>query len=64
MTTLNPQGLCRMKQLLPLLGISRTTLYNWCQTGKFPKPMRLSHNVTVWRAADVIAWIEAQGAQA
>ena len=41
-----------------ILPISQKTLWEWARTGKFPKPIRLSGNVTVWRKSDVEAWLE------
>lgn len=36
-----------------LLNISKTTLWTWVNIGKFPKPIKLSARVTVWKAEDV-----------
>lgn len=43
-----------------LLPISEKTLWTWVKEGKFPKPIKLSANVTVWRAEEVHQWIEGQ----
>ncbi|MEB3754307.1 helix-turn-helix transcriptional regulator [Acinetobacter sp. MD2(2019)] len=41
-----------------ILPISQKTLWEWARTGKFPAPIKLSSNVTVWRKSDVDAWLE------
>lgn len=43
-----------------LLPVTEKTLWTWVREGKFPKPIRLSGNVTVWRMSEVQAWIDAQ----
>lgn len=42
-----------------ILPVSHTTLWAWIRAGKFPKPVKLSANVTAWRAAEVQAWLAA-----
>lgn len=42
-----------------IIPVSHTTLYGWIRAGKFPAPVKLSTNVTAWRAADVAAWLAA-----
>jgi prophage regulatory protein len=37
----------------PIIPISRSTLWNWVKTGRFPRPTKLGPRVTVWNAADV-----------
>lgn len=43
-----------------LLAVSEKTVWTWVKQGKFPKPIKLSDNVTVWRMSEVQAWIDAQ----
>ena len=51
----------RQAGLLPaVLPISPATLWRWVRTGAFPKPYRLSTNVTAWLIADVRVWIESK----
>lgn len=52
-------GYLRQAQLVgSILPIGATTLWRWVKEGKFPKPIKLSERVTVWRAEDVRAWLE------
>lgn len=41
-----------------LIGVSEKTIWQWVKEGKFPAPIRLSANITVWRLSDVQAWME------
>lgn len=40
---------------------SRATLWRRVKAGTFPKPLKVSHNITAWRRADVEQWLQAQG---
>ena len=55
---LPPQGVCRAKQILELLPVGRTTFYKMVRNGDFPKPIRMGENISVWRNAEVLAWLE------
>ena len=54
-------GFLRQPQVLVFVPISRSTLWRRIQAGTFPRPVKLSARVTVWRAEDVRRWIAAQG---
>lgn len=55
---LPPQGVCRAKQILQLIPVGKTTFYKMVREGDFPKPIRMGENISVWRNADVLAWLE------
>lgn len=42
-------------------GMSSATIYRKVAAGEFPQPVRLGKRCTRWKAADVRAWIQAQG---
>jgi predicted DNA-binding transcriptional regulator AlpA len=50
--------LMREKEVVQLLGVSRTTLWRWCTAEKFPPPVYLSSRLKVWDSRLVIAAIE------
>jgi len=58
MNTIDPRALLRLKDVLQLIRISRTSWWSGVKTGKFPKPIKLGPKTTVWRAADIFAVIE------
>lgn len=40
-----------------LLPVSPATIWRWVREGRFPKPFKLGHSVTVWDAGAVEAFI-------
>lgn len=54
-------GFLRQPQVLALVPISKSTLWRRIQVRSFPKPLKLSARVTVWRAEDIGSWIVEQG---
>ncbi|CAE6779056.1 helix-turn-helix transcriptional regulator [Paraburkholderia nemoris] len=56
-------GFMRFKQIQQVFPIGRTTLWDLVGRGLFPKPIRMSSRLVVWRAEEVRAWIAVQGHQ-
>ncbi|MCU6498916.1 AlpA family phage regulatory protein [Rugamonas sp. A1-17] len=56
-------GFIRQPQVLLIASFSATTLWRKCRSGQFPKPVRLSANVSAWRVEDVRAWVAAHAAK-
>lgn len=54
----------RPNELAQLLGISRSTLWNWVRAGTFPKGHKLTKTVTVFYADEVAAWQRSQSSSA
>ena len=44
-------------QIEPIIPISKTTWWNWVQSGKAPKPLKLSKGVTVWRSTEIANFV-------
>ncbi len=59
--TLPTTGFVRLRQLLVFVPFGRSTVYRKIQQGQFPKPVRLSTNISAWRAEDIHAWIANAG---
>ena len=58
-----PERLIRLKELRHLTGLGRSTIYRLIEQDRFPKQLRpLGDNVklSVWRATEVRAWIQAR----
>ena len=52
-------GYLTKKQLRAFLGgIGSTTITDWINKKDFPKPLRISQNMPLWRVADVVRWVE------
>lgn len=54
-------GLVRLSQIIAPHGpipVSKSTWWAGCKDGRFPKPLKLSAGVTVWRVEDILDLIE------
>jgi prophage regulatory protein len=59
-------GFHRIKGVLSKIPVSRATWYAGIKAGKYPKPIRLSEGVSVWRVSEIDALchqIEQQAAE-
>ena len=61
-TLSQPGRYVRASQLAQMLGLSRSTIWRYASQGKFPKPIKLTENTTVWDMREVEAWVEARRA--
>lgn len=52
----------RVSTLAPRLGMSKNTIWRMVREGKFPKPIKLSEKITVWKAEDVLNWLKTKEA--
>ena len=50
--------LLRINQVLALVPVGRSSWWEGCRTGRYPKPIKLGPRTTVWRAEDITAFIE------
>jgi prophage regulatory protein len=64
--TLPETGFLRLNEVLKLYPVGKSTFWEGCKTGKFPKPVKLSERVTAWRAEDIRELIKSksQGGEA
>ncbi len=62
--TLSPQGMSRLKDILPLLPFKKSTLWRMVKDGTFPQPIKFGTHCTAWKNSEVLAWIEQQGGKA
>lgn len=70
--TLKESSLLRLKQIVgdpkanppidPLVPVGRSTWWAGVKSGRYPKPLKLGPNTTVWRAADIRALLEKEWA--
>ena len=49
----------RQSQLIPfIVPFSSATLWRKVQKGEFPKPLKISAKITVWRVSEIRQWLE------
>lgn len=58
------EALLALGEVLRRTTLSRSTLYALCNTGGFPRPIKLTSNRVAWVAAAVAEWIAARVAEA
>jgi predicted DNA-binding transcriptional regulator AlpA len=52
-TNLPQTGFLRLPQVLNFIPVSRATWWAGVKSGRFPKSVKLSPGVTVWRVSDI-----------
>lgn len=52
--------LLRLRAVMHVTGLSRSTLYRLIADEQFPRPVRLGPRAVAWRRSDVDAWSEAR----
>jgi len=48
----------RVNDLVPLTGLSRSTIYRLVDKGDFPKPIKLSARIVGWEEEALLRWKE------
>jgi prophage regulatory protein len=48
----------RLKSIIELTGLSRSTIYLQISQGNFPKQVSLGARVIGWRESDIQAWLD------
>ena len=59
--SIQPKRLLRINQVLALVLVGRSSWWEGCRTGRYPKPIKLGPRTTVWRAEDIATFIESLG---
>ncbi|MEZ8375248.1 helix-turn-helix transcriptional regulator [Vibrio cyclitrophicus] len=54
------QEFFRMDDIAKMLGVSVATVKHWRANRNFPKPLKISTRVALFRITDVNDWLEAQ----
>ena len=56
-------GFVRIRTILRIFPISRSSWYQGVAVGKFPRPIRLGVRTSVWRVEDIRALIDKFGGE-
>lgn len=59
-THLMPDALLRLPQVQQRVPLSKSEIYKRISRDVFPKQIRLSHKVCVWKESEIDAWISQQ----
>ena len=66
MNTLNSPKIIRIKDVVSMIGVARSTIYDWINSesprfdSTFPKPIKLGKNSVGWIQHQLIVWIESK----
>ena len=55
------ERLLRLKQVLEIVPVSKSTWWAWCANEKGVKPLKLGEKTTCWRLSEILAFIAKQG---
>ena len=47
----------RITEVMKKTGIAKSTIWLWVKEDKFPKPIKLSPRITVWKEEKIEEWI-------
>jgi predicted DNA-binding transcriptional regulator AlpA len=61
--TIPTTGFLRLPQILAIFPVGKSSWWEGCRTGRYPKPVKLGPRTTVWRAEDIKAFIESMSNQ-
>ena len=50
----------RLPQVMEAVGLKKSSIWNGVKEGKFPKQIKLSPKVSVWKKSDIDNWIQEQ----
>ncbi|MEI6213375.1 MAG: AlpA family phage regulatory protein [Desulfuromonadales bacterium] len=48
----------RLKQVLEIIPVQKSTIYQWVKDGKFPPPIKLSSRCSIWDSQDIDKFLE------
>jgi len=54
------QKILRLKDVVQVTGLGRSTIYYLIRDLQFPKPLRISARASGWLADDIETWIESK----
>ena len=59
-SNLNPDRYLNIKDVMAVVSVSRSTVYDWIQKGQFPAARELGPNCVRWRESEVMAWMNSR----
>jgi prophage regulatory protein len=47
----------RLPELLKMVPVTKSTIYNWIRIGEFPKQRKIGHRASAWNRSEVQKWV-------
>ena len=57
------ESLIRLKAVLEILQISKSTFYAGIKAQRYPRPLHISARTSAWRRADIVALIDQEASR-
>ena len=54
------EKLVRVKDVLEITGMSRSTIWRLVNSGDFPAPYKLGPRMNAWHKSEIVTWIESR----
>jgi prophage regulatory protein len=58
----HPDRILRLPEVARMIGVGRSSIYKYVQTGDFPKPLSLEARSVGWKESQITAWLNARPA--
>ena len=58
-----PDRLLRIREVLAIVGVSRSTLYQMMRRGAFPQSVQAHQRCARWRESEVLEWVATRQAK-
>lgn len=58
---MHEERMLRLKQVLELVPVSKSTIWDWVKKGMFPQPIRLGSKTTCWKMSDIQQYLQSAG---
>lgn len=50
----------KLKTVITMTGLSRSTIYDYMAKGQFPRQVKLGERCVAWIEEEVVAWLDAR----
>ena len=57
-TSIEDMAILRMPEVIRLVGLGRSTIYEMIAKGNFPRPVSLGRRAVGWIAGDIRNWLQ------
>jgi predicted DNA-binding transcriptional regulator AlpA len=59
--TIPQTGFLRLAQVLAIIPLSKSTWFEGCRAGRYPKPVKIGPRASAWKVEDIAALVERLG---